>query len=201
MSLPQIITATFETAFNQYLSLDPDILHKFSNMEGKVIAIDILGLNQSLYLFPGEDGMMIMSDFDGDADTRLAGTPIALAKLSALKNAAPVLFSGEVVISGDMRLGSQFKKILSQINIDWEEILSQYTGDMVAHKAGNMVRDFAEWFQRGKHSMYTDAGEYLTEESLLSPSKPEINRFINNVDKLREDVDRLQAKIDNLLKK
>jgi len=200
MSLPQLITAAFETAFNQYLSLDPETLQKFSDMEGKIIAIDIQGINQSLYLFPGEDGMMIMSDFDGEADTRLQGTPVALAKLSVLKNAAPVLFSGEVVISGDTRLGSQFKKILSQINIDWEEILSQYTGDMVAHKTGNVVREFSSWFQRGKQSMYMDVGEYLTEESLLSPSKPEINRFIKDIDKLRESADRLQAKINSHLK-
>jgi ubiquinone biosynthesis accessory factor UbiJ len=200
MSLSQLMTAAFETAFNQYLSLDPETLSKFSDMEGKIIAVDIQGINQSLYLFPGEDGMMIMSDFDGEADTRLAGSPMALAKLGTLKNAAPVLFSGEVIVSGDTRLGSQFKKILSQIDIDWEEILSQYTGDMVAHKAGNMAREFTSWFQRGKQSMYMDVGEYLTEESLVSPSKPELNRFINDVDKLRESADRLQTKINNLLK-
>jgi len=199
MSLPQLIIATFETAFNQYLSLDPEALPKFEAMEGKIIAVDIQGINQSLYLFPSADGMMVMSDFDGEADTRLAGSPVALAKLSLLKNTAPVLFSGEVVISGDTRLGRQFKKILSQVDIDWEEILSQYTGDMVAHKAGNMVREFSGWFSRGKQSMYMDAGDYLTEESLMSPSKAEINRFIADVDKLRQGVDRLQARINNAL--
>jgi len=199
MSLPQLIIATFETAFNQYLSLDPEALPKFEAMEGKIIAVDIQGINQSLYLFPSADGMMVMSDFDGEADTRLAGSPVALAKLSLLKNTAPVLFSGEVVISGDTRLGRQFKKILSQVDIDWEEILSQYTGDMVAHKAGNMVREFSSWFNRGKQSMYMDSGEYLTEESLMSPSKAEINRFIADVDKLRQGVDRLQARINNAL--
>jgi ubiquinone biosynthesis protein UbiJ len=197
MSLSQLIIAVFETAFNRYLSLDPDALPKFADMEGKVIAIDIQGLGQSLYLFPGEDGMMIMLDFDGDVGTRLAGTPLALAKLGVLKNAAPLLFSGEVVISGDTRLGRRFKKILAQVDIDWEEILSHYTGDMVAHKAGNVIAAFSAWMQRCKQSMATDAGDYLTEESLMSPARAEINRFIKQVDGLREDVDRLQAKINN----
>lgn len=198
MSLPQIITATFETAFNKYLSLDPEILPKFSAMAGKIIAIDIQGLNQSLYLFPDADGIMVLTDFDGEADTRLAGSPVALAKLSVLKNAAPVLFSGEVIISGDTRLGAQFKNILSQLDIDWEEIISLYTGDMFAHKAGNIAREFSDWFNRGKQSMYADAGDYLTEESLMSPAAAEINRFVNEVDKLREGADRLQAKINSL---
>ena len=197
MSLPQIITATIETAFNQYLQLDPNAPAMFEKMEGKVIAIEVLGLKQSLYLFPSVQGMMIMSDFDGEADTTISGSPVALAKLSVLNNPAGVLFNAEVKISGDVRLGSQFKKILSQINIDWEEILSQFTGDMVAHKTGNLMRSFSGWLERSKNSMYTDAGDYLTEESLISPSKAEINHFIKNVDKLRQDSDRLQARIKN----
>lgn len=201
MSLPQIITATIETAFNRYLLLDPAAMPKFSKMEGKVIAIDILGINQKLYFFPGGDGVMIMSDFDGEADTMLTGSPLALARLGLLKNAAPVLFSGEVVISGDTRLGSEFKKILSQVNIDWEEILSDHTGDMLAHKVGNLARDFSSWVDRSKHSMFIDAGEYLTEESHASPAKAEINRFIKDVDNLRAATDRLQAKINILIKK
>ena len=178
MSLPEIITATIETAFNQYLQLDPNAPAMFEKMEGKVIAIEVLGLKQSLYLFPSVQGMMIMSDFDGEADTTISGSPVALAKLSVLNNPAGVLFNAEVKISGDVRLGSQFKKILSQINIDWEEILSQFTGDMVAHKTGNLMRSFSGWLERSKNSMYTDAGDYLTEESLISPSKAEINHFI-----------------------
>ena len=197
MSLPQLVIAAFEAAFNQYLTLDPDALPKFESMEGKIIAIDIQGVNQSLYLFPGVDGVMIMSDYDGEADTRLVGTPIALAKLSILKDSAPVLFSGEVEILGDTRLGSQFKKILAQINIDWEEIISHYTGDMVAHKAGNVVRELSSWLNRSKQSMYMDVGDYLTEESLMSPGSAEINRFVADVDKLREGADRLKANINN----
>lgn len=201
MNLPQIIIATVETAFNQYISLDPDALPEFEKLEGKIIAIDIIGINQSLYLFPGDDGIMVMSDYDGEADTRLSGTIVALSKLGLLQDSSSIIFSGEVVISGDTRLGKQFKKILSQINIDWEELLSQYTGDMVAHKAGNIVRGFSSWFSRGKKSMYMDMSEYLTEETRISPANAELNRFINDVDKLREGADRLQARIEKLLVK
>lgn len=112
MSLPQFVIASFETAFNQYITLDPEAMPRFEDMEGRVIAIEIIGLNETLYLFPASDGIMVMSDFDGEADTTLSGTPLALARLSMEKNAMPVLFSGEVRISGDTRLGHQFKKYL-----------------------------------------------------------------------------------------
>ena len=201
MSLPQVFIASIETAFNQYLSLDPNILDQFADMEGKVIAIDIDGLNESLYLFPGFDGIMVMGDFDGEADTRLSGTPMALAKLSLSQNAASVLFSGEVIISGDTRLGHQFKKILGQINIDWEEQLSMYVGDVLAHKISNVARDLTGWFSRSKRSVQLDVGEYLQEEQHLVPAKAEIDRFINGVDELRNSVERLQARIERLKKR
>ena len=201
MSLPQLFIASIETAFNQYISLDPNALSRFEDMEGKVIEINFKGLNESLFLFPGMDGIMVMNDFDAEADTTLSGTPIALARLSLSENAAPVLFSGEVTISGDTSLGHQFKKILSQLDIDWEEQLSRYTGDMVAHQLGNMARDFSKWFSRSKDSMFMDAGEYLQEESHLIPARAEIDKFISQVDSLRDATDRLQARIKNFTKK
>jgi len=195
MSLPQLFIASIETAFNKYISLDPNALYRLEDMEGKVIEINIKGLNESLFLFPGMDGIMVMSDFDAQADATLCGTPIALARLSLSENAAPVLFSGEVSISGDTQLGHKFKKILSQLDIDWEEQVSRYTGDLVAHQLGNASRGFSKWFSRSKDSIFMDAGEYLQEESHLIPARAEIDKFVNQVDSLRTATDRLQARI------
>ena len=170
-------------------------------MHGRKFPNATQGINQSIYLFPGDDGIIILSDFDGEADTTLSGTPLALAKLGVSDDAASILFSGEVKISGDTRLGNQFKKILARTSIDWEEQLSQYVGDAVAHQLGNAVRDFSQWFARSKHSLQMDVGEYLQEESRLVPSNAELNRFVTDVDLLRESVDRLEARVSRIQKK
>lgn len=198
MSMPQVFIASIETLINQYLSLDPHALDQLADMEGKVIAIDIAGINESLYFFPGMDGLMVLAEFDGEADTRLKGTPFALARLGFAENAAPVLFSGDVIISGDTRLGHQFKKVLGQINIDWEEQVSLYFGDVVAHQLGNAARRFSSWFSRSKNSLQLDLGEYLQEEQHFVPARAEVDRFINKVDEVRNAVDRLQARINRL---
>lgn len=198
MPLPQSLIAAIETACNKYLALDDETLPKLATFEDKIIAIEILAINQKIFLFPSADGMMILADFDGEADTTISGTPMALAKLGLTDNAASVLFGGEVRITGDTRLGHQFKNVLQQMQIDWEEHLSRYIGDMAAHQLGNAARDITKWLQRSASSLNMDIGEYLQEESQLVAGKAEINRFVQGVDELRDAVERLEARFTRL---
>ena len=198
MDFTQALTASIETALNHYLSLDSQALSRFSALEGKIIAIEITGLNYSLYLFPSIDGFLVLSDLDGQADATISGSPLALAKLGLVNDPKDLLFSGEIQLTGDTQLANQFSRILAQLDIDWEELLAQNIGDIAAHKLGNMFRDVNQWVKRSTNSVSLDAGEYLQEESHLSPANAELRKFVQQVDELREGVDRLAAKI-NLL--
>lgn len=195
MDLSQLICASLETALNRYIQLDPDGPSYFASLEGRILALDITGLNMSFYLFPADDGFMVLSDFDGEADARLSGTPLAFAKLALARDKRDQLFNGEVEMSGDTRLANQFSRLFSQLDIDWEEILSQQVGDIAAHKFGNILRDAGQWLHRAGQSVSMDAGEYLQEESRLSPSNAELRYFMQQVDELREGADRLAAKV------
>ena len=200
MDLDQALTAAIETALNRYLSLDPEALSRFSLLEGKIIAIEIIGLNKTLCLFPSADDFMILADFDGEADATISGTPIALAKMGLTKDPKDLLFTGEITITGDTSLANQFNHLLSQLDIDWEEILAKNIGDIAAHKMGNFLRNSSQWFKRSANSVLLDAGEYIQEETHLSPSNAELRRFIKQVDELREATDRLKMKIKFLKK-
>jgi len=200
MALPQSLIAALESACNTYLALDDETLPKLAMFEGKIIAIEILGLNEKIILYPSAEGIMLLSaeEEDGDADTIISGTPLALAKLGASNDAASVLFGGEVRITGDTRLGHQFKNVLQQMHIDWEEHLSRYVGDMAAHQTGNAARDFSKWLQRTASSFNLNMGEYLQEESQLVVGKAEINRFVKEVDDLRNTLERIEARFARL---
>lgn len=196
MDFTQAFSASIETALNRYISLDPEALARFSPLEGKIIAIEIIGLNQTLCLFPSADGFLVLSDFDGEADATISGSPIALIKLGLADDPKDLLFGGEVNLSGDTRLANQFSRLLSQLDIDWEELLAQNVGDIAAHKVGNVLRGVNQWFKRSTGSVSMDAGEYLQEEARLSPSNAELRKFVRQVDEVREGVDRLAAKIE-----
>ena len=200
-AFPTAIAAVLETAINQVISLDPDTVQRLHTLQGKVIALELQGLNVCLYLIPKERGLNVFGHYEGEADTVLRGTPVAMAKMGLAREAGDVLFAGEVEITGDVQLGQQFRDILDGLDIDWEEHLSHITGDIVAHKLGNLVRGVVKWGKDTANTLSRDAAEYFQEESRDLPNPGEVESFLKAVDTVRSDVDRLQARIARLKKR
>jgi len=198
MNIPVAITAVLETAFNRYIELDPDGRKQLNRLAGKVISINITGLDQKLFIIPGTNSVHIMSHYDGDVDTQLKGAPFSLLRMSLGKNSEQQLFSGDVEISGDTETGQHFNRILNELDIDWEEHLSHITGDVIAHQLGYGFRQLMDWGTKAEDSIFKDTAEYLEEESQLVTTPYEINDFNQNVDKLRNDAERLAARITRL---
>jgi len=187
-----------ETVINRYLALDPEMLDKMAAFSGKVIKLDIVGLNKELYLFPDARGVQVSMQYDGEADTTLRGSPISLFKMGMVSNAANMLLKGEVEISGDTRLGHQFKNVFSQMDVDWSEPLSKLVGDTAAYQIQQAGQQLGRWGKDTASSVSTSFSEYLQEESRDVVTGTELEIFNDAVDKLRNDVDRLAAKVQQL---
>ncbi|MCB1851696.1 MAG: SCP2 sterol-binding domain-containing protein [Gammaproteobacteria bacterium] len=198
MSFSAIAYAGLETAFNRYLELDEHAHQAMAKLHGRIIAIEILGLGSTLYLVPGPQRVQILEAYEGAPDCCISGTPLALARMRD-SHASNQLFSGAVEISGDTELAHQLSKILSGMEIDWEEQLSRFTGDLIAHRLGNLLRSARAWGVESSTTLGLDIQEYLQEELRLLPGRSEIEEFLNAVDTLRDDAERLQARLDQLL--
>jgi len=196
--LPAAITASIEMAVNGVLQLDEDIPPRLQALQGKVIAIEVQGLDVSLYLIPGPDKLSVYGRFEGEPDTVLRGTPGALMRMGMVRHTGDVLFAGDVEISGDVELGQQFSEILDALDIDWEEHLSHITGDLVAHKLGNAVRGALSWGRQTVDTLGQDIAEYLQEENETLPNRDEVENNLSRVDVLRTDVDRMEARVRRL---
>jgi ubiquinone biosynthesis protein UbiJ len=187
-----------EGIINRYLALDPEMLDKLGSFDGKVIKMEMTGINKTLYMLPNERGMQVLSEYDGEPDTVLRGTPISLFKMGLVSNAANMLLKGEIEITGDTRLGHQFKNVFSQMDIDWSEPLASLVGDSLAWQVQQSASRFSRWGKDTVKSVSTSFSEYLQEESRDVVTDTELNIFNEAVDQLRDDVDRLQARINAL---
>jgi len=121
-----------------------------------------------------------------------------------LATVALVFAAGQPALAADwnfaprVEAGQAFKAALDELDIDWEEQLAGITGDMVAHQLGNTMRSAGNWLRQGRTTLEQDLGEYLQEELRVVPTRIEIENFIADVDQLRMDLERLEARIRRL---
>ncbi len=202
---PEILTPFLEEIVNRVLRLDPQTLARLGELQGKVIG---LRLSPSaaratmpapeLFCHPSEAGLRITARYDGKPDVMISGNVPLFAKIVLDVTYPETLGSGELQISGDIELGQSFKKILDQIEIDWEEQSSHYLGDILAHKLAGVVRGVHRWQKQARETLIRDAVEYFQEERRDLPQKSEVDGFLQAVDDLRADTERLQARLQRL---
>ncbi len=192
--------AGLEQALNAALALDPKTGERLQSIDGKVIAIELSGTGLCLFLQIQNRNLRLMGHYAGEVDTTLRGAPFALLRLRTGRS-GEAMFGGGVEIDGDVELGTRFQRIIEKLDIDWEEHLSRLSGDIVAHQIGNTLRDLFAWGERAANHLGEDITDYLQEETHALPHAGEVNVFLNQVDTLRSDVDRLEAKLKHLQNK
>ncbi len=86
------------------------------------------------------------------------------------------------------------------MQIDWEELLSQHIGDTAAYHTSRFVRDMHNRIREAVKTAATNSSEYLRYEAKILPADWRVDEFINDVDKVREDVDRMTMRVERLLR-
>jgi ubiquinone biosynthesis accessory factor UbiJ len=200
----QILNAILESAGNRLLRLDPETLRRLGALQGKIVRLEVIsplpaGSLINIYLSPSEAGLRTLSGYSGKPDVSLRGTPVAFAKLGFSKNTdTDTFFSREVTIEGDVELGQHLKRILDEMEIDWEEQASHVIGDVLAHQFGNLARGAKAWGLDAADTIKQNLTEYLLEESRLLPKRTQVEKFLAAVDTLRADSDRLMQRVQRL---
>lgn len=199
MSARDLALASLETAIDAVLGLDPAARAALAALHGRVVGIEVQGLGLAFYLAPDATGrLQVLGAQEGEPDCWLRGTPLDLARTGGGPEGAQQLFSGRVRIEGDSALAHRFGAILAGLDIDWEEQLSHLTGDVIAHEVGNAARAAADLGRRSRRTVELNLREYLQEEAQLLPTRYEIDEFLAAVDTLRDDVERLAARVGRL---
>jgi ubiquinone biosynthesis protein UbiJ len=192
-----------EQIANRILRLDRESLQRLGEFEGKVIAMALVrtaGAAPDFYLFPSAEGLRLVSDYDGIADVTLRGDLSTLLRVlvDGAKATPELIATRALEIEGDVDLGRRFQRFLEGLDIDWEEQTANVLGDVVAHRLGNVVRDMRTWRRHATQTLSADIAEYLQEESRLLTPAPRVEAFLEAVDALRADVDRLEARLRRL---
>ncbi len=194
-----------ESLINQALKLDPEFLESLKPLSGKIVAVELSGLDLTVFLSLGVEGVTFFEQREAEeilsgrsADIGFRGSPAALLRMVGAMRRGAAAFGDEVRLSGDLAALESLREAFRRLDVDLEELLSRLVGDIAAHEIGRAARAFLSWGKTTRETLISDAGEYLVEELRVSPPRHQLEDFGAEVDRLRDDVERIEKRIDRL---
>ena len=104
----------------------------------------------------------------------------------------------QVEIEGSADLASAVDHLFRNLTWDFEEDLSKLFGDIIAHRLASSGRALAAWQRDAALRLAENLVEYWTEEQPLLARPADVENFCRNVDTLRDDVARIEKRIEHL---
>lgn len=186
-----------ESLINKALQFDPVTLQGLQALDGKVISLHGRSPVFQLHLLPSEEGISLFSIYDeGEADASLHGTTFDFVQLLRKKDQS--LAEAPIDIQGDQALAEECLNLARELEIDWEELLSGFIGDIAAHEVGRQGRRFGRWAKKVHQSMLRNTREYLHYESRTVVNEEEVQQFSAEVAQLSEAVNNFEVRIQTL---
>ena len=167
-------------------------------LAGKVVAIRVRDTALVMYVVIGDESLALATEPDAEPDIVITGTPLTLARMTG-RAGATAIRDGLLDVTGDVDAAQDFHRLLALAKPDIEEELSHVVGDAAANRLGEIARGVRRWDRETRSTMRGNIREYLQEESRDLPTRYEVERFARDVDTLRDDVERLAARMDRLL--
>lgn len=173
-------------------------------LAGKTILFHVDGLEIHLFatFHVGEITLSHeLPSYVESADVSLRGRVKDFIALAKQQRDGQSMSAGQVEIQGDLHTAQAAQNLFKSIDLDLEELLARATTDSFAYGVGSFVRRAARNTRQGLASLEQDLGEYIQYEKRLTPSASEIDDFVQAVDELAVDTERLELRIKQFSKR
>ena len=166
-------------------------------LDDTIVAVRVRNTALAVWFIIRDGVLELATDHDGEPDVLISGSLLTLARMSG-DTGLEALRDGSLELTGDAHKAERFQRLLAFAKPDVEEEFSSVVGDAAAHRLGQLARGLGEWGRDARSTMGANIREYLQEESRDIPSRYEMEGFAADVGTLRDDVDRLEARIRQL---
>ncbi len=188
-----------ETVINNALKMDPRTPVRLATLDDKILKVEVSDLSLTLYVIFSNSGISISKLSLINSHTTIKGPLNAFITLAIHKDPRLAVQKG-LTIEGDTTVGETIQTLFFTLELEWEELISQWTGDTVAHLIGKFFRNTQKLNKKFMASLNYNSSEYLKEELKIVPTQEEVDDFLMAVDKLRTDIDRTEARFNHLEK-
>lgn len=192
------LLAGAERAINRALRLDPTALPRLARLSGRIIEIDCTAPALRLFVLADGEGLRLAETWGSEPDCRLRAPASSLVRLATSKNKTAVLHGPDVVIEGDSGALMGLAEVLQDLDLDWEYEVSRLIGPVATQLLGSGLRGQAAWARKSADSLRQDLADYLNEESRALVGTAEAETRFAELDQIKLDLDRLQARVERL---
>ncbi|WP_018984699.1 ubiquinone biosynthesis accessory factor UbiJ [Salinimonas chungwhensis] len=208
MPAASLFTATAETLLNRLIALDEDSAQRLVPLAGKRLSVFIeqLPVGITLVFSTRIDVLAEPHSFEDvcvhqDGESCFIKTSLdVLPSLTQTSQITRLIRADKLQLQGELSIAQQTAALFQQLDIDWEEQLARYTGDVPAHEAFASAQKFRQQFAAFGRRLQAGLGNALTEEKDIAVSKLAVMHFNDEVDALRDDVQRFEARLSLLEK-
>ena len=200
--LRRLAGRALETALNHTLSLDPDTQQRLIALNGRRVLLHLRGPEIALAITVKE-GRLEVGPPDENASgsqLRVAATPGSLLAM-LFKRDDDGISPGKVEIAGDAELARRLEKLATTFAPDFEEAFARTFGDVLGVPIAKAVRKALSHAKETATHLAEDSADWLREESRLALAPGEVEGFLDGVDTLRERSDRLESRVQRLVRR
>lgn len=190
-----MLTQSIENLLNRNLPRSPRAQQLCESLKGKSVLVEARGLGWRLVCESLGSSLKLTSSGAAarEPDAVISGSLMSLAALAG-SHPEDVIQRGDVTIRGDAELAQKFRELAMLLKPDVEEELSRLIGDTPAHQAMRLARLAAGFGRRTVETGVRNMAEYLAHERGDLVPRAEAEDFYRGVERLREDLDRLDAR-------
>ena len=185
-----------EAELNRWVGESTAARDLLARLHGTSFAVHVEGLGLTAVLHA--DGERLRVDDDAaSATATLRGTPLDLLRLLNAGGVSDVQRT-RAELKGDLQVAERYAQLLRLARPDLEGEAAKWLGDVPAHALGEVVRGAGAWLERAAAALRMNAAEYLQEESRAMPAPLEARAFYGDVERMRDDVERVAARLTRL---
>ncbi len=198
---PMISTAALsglEDAVNRALQLDPSSAAKLAELDGESFALELREPDLNIGLSINGKRLKLGLHAPQSPSTALRGHWRDFAAVASADDPAAALINGNIQVSGDTAPLLALRKLLAELQLDWEHPLAEAFGDVAAHQIGRGLRAGHRWLSGTGKNLRRQLEDFLLEESRLLPHPLQAESMFKDIDDLNARSERLEAKLRRL---
>jgi ubiquinone biosynthesis protein UbiJ len=183
-----------EAVLNRALSLDEPTRAQLGALEGRRVGIELTGTPLALAIEVHEGRLRVGPHWQAAGNLNLRAAPASLLAF-ALRRGDESPVPGKVDISGDAELARRVEKLLRGFRPDIEEAFAKTFGDVIGVPLARTLHAAFDWSRESAEALARDTADFLRDESRDLIAAAEMDQFLDEVDGLRDRVERLAARV------